>query len=87
MNKSIKCGYIHSVALKEDGTLECWGDNKYNQCNPFYKTFECVIDVACGQYHSVALKSDGTLECWGSNTQNQCDPVYKTFTGVIRIFC
>jgi len=24
MNKSIMCGSIHSVALKEDGTIECW---------------------------------------------------------------
>ena len=39
MNKSIACGVDHSVALKEDDTLECWGSNKNNQCDPVYKTF------------------------------------------------
>ena len=82
MNKSIVCRFWHSVALKDDGTLECWGSNEYNQCDPVYKTFTGIIDVACGYDHSVALKNDGTLECWGSNLHNQCDPVYKTFTNI-----
>ena len=67
MNKTIVCGGKVSVALKEDGTIECWGDNYFNQCDPVYKTFTDVISVACGVFHSVALKSDGTLECWGYN--------------------
>ena len=82
MNKSISCGYYHSVALLEDGTLECWGNNEYNQCDTVYKTFTDIIHVACGSYHSVALKDDGTLECWGSNRSNQCDTVYKSFTNI-----
>ena len=36
---SVACGGYHSVALKSDGTLECWGNNEYNQCNPVYKSF------------------------------------------------
>jgi len=63
MNKSIACGSLHSVALRDDGTLECWGNNYNNQCDLVYKTFTNVIGVACGTFHSVALKNDGTLEC------------------------
>ena len=63
-SKSIVCGFHHSVALRSDGNIECWGNNKYNQCDPVYKTFTAIITVACGLYHSVALRSDGTLELW-----------------------
>ena len=41
------------------------GYNEANQCNPGYKTFTNVINVACGSTHLVALKDYGTLECWG----------------------
>ena len=42
MNKSISCGRFHSVVLKDDGTLECWGNNYYNQCDLVYKTFTSI---------------------------------------------
>ena len=42
MNKSIVCGDSHSVALKEDGTLECWGNNYVNQCDKVYKSFKNI---------------------------------------------
>ena len=64
MNKSIVGGSYHSVALRDTGTIECWGSNEENQCDPVYKTFECVINIACGDNHSVALLEDRTIECW-----------------------
>ena len=64
MKKSIACGWYHSVALKDNGTIECWGNNEENKCNCVYKTFTGVISIACGTKHLVSLKSDGTIECW-----------------------
>jgi hypothetical protein len=31
---AIAAGQQHSVALKSDGTVVCWGDNSYGQTNP-----------------------------------------------------
>ena len=62
--------------------LNVGGDNRCNQCDPVYKTFTSLIDVACGGFHSVVVKDNGTIECWESNNINQCDPVYKTFTNI-----
>ena len=64
MNKTITCRYIHSVAIKDDGTLECWGNNRFNRFDPVYKSFTSVISIASGLYHSVSLRNDGTIECW-----------------------
>ena len=30
---AIAAGEWHTVALKQDGTVACWGDNNYGQCN------------------------------------------------------
>ena len=80
---TIACGLDHSVVLLSDGTVRCWCNNKYNQCNPLHSTFTNVVHVACGSYHSVALFSNGTIQCWGNNYHNQCDPVHLTFTDVM----
>ena len=37
--KEIACGVDHSVALKEDGNIYCWGNNDYNKCDLNYLTF------------------------------------------------
>ena len=87
MNKSISCKWNHSVALKDDGTIDFWGSNLSNQCNLVYKSFTNVIGVACGRLNSVVLLENGIIECLGSNKNNQCDKVYKTFTGIIYVAC
>ena len=85
MNKkthTIVCGSRHSVALTNNNTVQCWGSNKANQCDPLHRTLTDVIQVACGSMHSVALLSNGTVRCWGSNYQNQCDPVHVQITNI-----
>ena len=60
---TIGCGNMHFVALKEDGTIVCWGNNKCNQLDPIYLTYTNIIEIECGIYHSVGLKADGTIVC------------------------
>ena len=69
----VAAGYMHTVALKNDGTLVAWGDNSDGQCN-VPSGLTGVTQVAAGGYHTVALKNDGTVVAWGdSNTSGQCN--------------
>ena len=77
------CGKFHSVVLLINGTIRCWGNNQWNQCDPLCITFKDVIQVTCSNKHSVALLSNGTVRCWGNNDKNQCDPVHCTITNVM----
>ena len=83
----VYCGASHSVALLSNGTIQCWGNNLWNQCDPVHLTFTDVIQVVCNRKHSVALLSNGTVRCWGDNHWNQCDPVHLTFTDVVQVAC
>ena len=75
-------GY-HSLALKSDGTVWAWGDNRFGQVGNNTTTqsnapvqvvgpggtgtLSGIVAIAAGDIHSLALKSDGTLWAWGVN--------------------
>ncbi|MCZ6473109.1 MAG: hypothetical protein O6934_06685, partial [SAR324 cluster bacterium] len=71
-------GYLHTVALKSDGTLWAWGGNYYGQLGDgttTRKSHPTQIGsesgwkaLAVGMDRTVALKSDGTLWAWGNNS-------------------
>lgn len=68
--KVLACGENHTVFLKSDGTVACWGNNTYGQCTvPGGLT--SIIAVDAGDNHTIALKSDGTVYAWGRNNHNQ----------------
>ncbi len=76
-------GLYHSVALRSDGTVTCWGSNAQGQCTvPAGLT--SVVHVAAGGYHTIALKSDGTVVCWGYNGNGQCTVPFG-LTGVTQV--
>ena len=63
---SVSGGGFHSIALKGDGSVRCWGANSSGQCT--VPPNACVVQqVAAGKQHSVALSTDGIVQCWGSN--------------------
>jgi alpha-tubulin suppressor-like RCC1 family protein len=74
-------GANHSIALKSDGTIWCWGRNNNGQLgdgtvilrsSPVQVgTATNWIDVSAAATFSYALKSDNTLWLWGLNTQGQ----------------
>ena len=78
----VAAGEYHTCAIKQDGTLWCWGNNNYSQLgdgtttqrlSPVYVTSlgASVVEVAAGGSHTCARKQDDTLWCWGQNDDGQ----------------
>ena len=66
----VNAGGFHNCAVKDDGTVVCWGLNSVGQRDvPI--GLASVAQVSAGGYHSCALKTDGTVECWGDDTYDQ----------------
>jgi alpha-tubulin suppressor-like RCC1 family protein len=78
---SITNGWIHSLAVKSNGTLWAWGRNlngqlgdgtTWNRSTPVQVSgLTSVIAAAGGENHSLALKSDGTVWAWGDNSRGE----------------
>ena len=60
----VSAGRSHGCALRVDGTLACWGENRFGQATPPAGTF---TQVSAGGSHSCAIRSDGSVACWGAN--------------------
>jgi alpha-tubulin suppressor-like RCC1 family protein len=74
-------GTIHACAMKNDGSLYCWGSNNSGQLgdgttttrlSPVLVFASGVIDVevAFGN-HTCAILTGGALKCWGYNAYGQ----------------
>jgi alpha-tubulin suppressor-like RCC1 family protein len=75
----IAAGQFHTCALLGDGTVQCWGENRYYgelgsgsgidwSTAPIAVTgLSGVATLAAGAYHTCALMADTTLQCWGWN--------------------
>jgi alpha-tubulin suppressor-like RCC1 family protein len=72
-------GWVHSAALRTDGTLWTWGQNDYGQLGDGTMTSRNApgqlantwTDVAVGYAFTAGVRSPGTLWVWGSNIYGQ----------------
>ena len=72
---TISVGGNHSVAIKSDGSLWTWGENKYCQLGDGtkedrltpVKIMDGAVAVSTGRWHNMVIKDDGSLWAWGSN--------------------
>ena len=78
---AVAAGDLHSLALKDDGTVRAWGFNLFGQLGDGttderhtpvqVQNLSGVRAIASGVDHSLALKSDGTVLAWGRNRFGQ----------------
>jgi len=82
----VTSGFMHSVAVRSDGTVWAWGDNTYGQLGNGRRGgmvaaprkvagIGDVVAVAAGDRHTLALKKDGTVWAWGDNESCQLGDV------------
>lgn len=71
----ISAGHGHSAAIKTDGTLWTWGENKFGALgtnNVIYRSSPVQVGtdtnwskIECGYGNTFAIKTDGTAWSWG----------------------
>ena len=71
----VAVGYAHACALKNDGTVWCWGiwpdaiGDGTQQARPLPVQVVGVTDavnISVGVVHTCAVRRDSTVACWGS---------------------
>ncbi|AKC82840.1 hypothetical protein IMCC26134_08760 [Verrucomicrobia bacterium IMCC26134] len=67
---ALAAGASHSLAVRSDGTVVAWGDNRSGQGTTPPGLSNVVATVA-GVAHSLALRGDGSVVAWGSNDYGQ----------------
>jgi alpha-tubulin suppressor-like RCC1 family protein len=82
MATAIAVGGRHACALMNDGTVRCWGDNRFGQLGDgttvprnvpvkVQGLTAPVQAIAAGDAHTCALDATGSVLCWGSNASGQ----------------
>lgn len=84
--KMVACGWNHTLACCEDGSLFGWGSNVFGQLafpeivTKIAKpqliqdkniTSDFIVSIACGLRHSACVNSDGVAFTWGCGSKGQ----------------
>jgi hypothetical protein len=78
---AVSSGYLHTLAVKIDGTLWACGRNSFGELGLGGTADKDILTrvgtasgwaaVSGGDYYSLALKQDGTLWAWGDNASGE----------------
>ena len=62
---SVSAGGLHSCGVTTDGSVVCWGYDKYGYLRsaPPEETF---ASVSAGSAHTCGVQADGAVVCWGN---------------------
>jgi hypothetical protein len=75
----VDAGWSHNCALRDDGTLACWGSNDWGESEPPAGSF---TQVSAGGGYTCARRPDATLVCWGLNYLDRATPPPGTYAQV-----
>ena len=77
----IDAGGNHTCALADDGSVWCWGSQRFGQLGDATAARSStpvqvgglaeVTDIAVGGDHACAAERDGSIRCWGNNRSGQ----------------
>lgn len=82
---AIAGGWVHSAALKLDGSVIAWGDDSYGQSTVPVTARSGVTNLAVGGFHTLALKSNGSVVAWGVDAAGQSDVPLAAQSGVMAV--
>ena len=72
-NANIASGPDFSLALRNNGSIACWGYNNNGEAPPGGVDGDFVA-IAAGHCHSLALRRNGNIACWGNNNNGEAPP-------------
>lgn len=77
----VSCGSSHTVALRSDGALVCWGKGENGQLGTratrslyaptLVVAAEPFVSISAGDVHSAALTAEGIAYVWGDGSHGQ----------------
>ena len=76
---SVSAGGEHTCGVRVDGSVACWGGDRFGQSTPPEGEF---ASVSAGQNHTCGLRVDGSAACWGYDLDGQSTPAEGEFASV-----
>ena len=65
---TISAGDAHTCGVRTDGSVDCWGNDRYGRTRAPGGEFRAV---SAGGYHTCGLRANGIVECWGNDELGQ----------------
>ena len=59
---SVSAGGGHTCAVRQDGSVACWGEDEYGEATPPEREF---ASISAGSSHTCGVQQDGSIACWG----------------------
>lgn len=79
-NATVATGVSQTCALKENGFVDCWGNNQSAQANP--PPGLMLASLSLGANHSCGITPAGAITCWGSGAYGEATPPVGVFASM-----